>query len=219
MHESWKAVLKPEFSKDYFTALKTFLETERRNYTVYPPEGQVFTAFDLTPFDKVNVVILGQDPYFRPGQAHGLAFSVRPGVPIPPSLTNIYTELKSDVGCTAPSHGSLVQWAERGVFLLNTTLTVRDGTPASHMGHGWETFTDAVIRALVARTRPVIFMLWGKPARSKKALIPADKHRIIEAAHPSPLSAHSGFFGSKPFSKANVILKEMGQPEIDWQLT
>jgi uracil-DNA glycosylase len=219
MHESWKAVLKPEFSKDYFTALRTFLETERRNYTVYPPEGQVFTAFNLTPYDKVKAVILGQDPYFRPGQAHGLAFSVKPGVRIPPSLANIYAELKSDIGCIPPSHGSLVQWAERGVFLLNTTLTVRDGAPASHMGHGWETFTDAVIRALVAKETRVVFILWGKPARAKKALIPVDQHRIIEAAHPSPQSAFSGFFGSKPFSKANAFLKEAGLPEIDWQLT
>lgn len=218
MHESWKAVLKSEFAQDYFTKLKVFVEFERRNYTVYPPDGQVFTAFNLTPFDKVSVVILGQDPYYRPGQAHGLAFSVRPGVPIPPSLANIYRELASDVGVKAPAHGSLTAWAERGVFLLNTTLTVRDGLPGSHMRQGWEELTNAVIRALVAREKPCVFVLWGVPARLKKALIPVDKHTIIESPHPSPNSAFQGFFGSKPFSKVNLALRGYGHDVIDWQL-
>lgn len=218
MHESWKTVLKAEFVKDYFATLKAYVETERRSYTVYPPEGQVFTAFDLTPYDKANVVILGQDPYFRPGQAHGLAFSVKPGVPIPPSLLNIYKELESDVGFTPPIHGCLTAWAERGVFLLNATLTVRDGSPGSHMRQGWETFTDAVIRALVARPKSCVFVLWGVPARAKKALIPVDMHTIIESAHPSPQSASSGFIGSRPFSKINAALRGYGLDAIDWQL-
>jgi uracil-DNA glycosylase len=218
MHGSWKAVLKSEFAQDYFTKLKAFVEVERRNYTVYPPDGQVFTAFNLTPFDKVRVVILGQDPYYRPGQAHGLAFSVRPGVTVPPSLTNIYKELSADLGLKPVKHGSLTAWAERGVFLLNTTLTVRDGLPGSHMHQGWETFTNAVIRALVARHTPSVFVLWGAPARTKKALIPVDSHTIIESPHPSPNSAFQGFFGSHPFSKINAALRGYGLDAIDWQL-
>jgi uracil-DNA glycosylase len=211
--------LRAEFRKDYFNGIVAFVETERRSTKVYPPSGEIFTAFDLTPFDAVRVVILGQDPYFRPGQAHGLAFSVRPGVDVPPSLRNIFKELEDDLGCKPPGHGNLTQWAKQGIFLLNTTLTVCDGSPGSHMGHGWETFTDAVIRALVARETPTVFILWGSPAKGKKGLIPVDRHRIIESSHPSPQSAYAGFFGSKPFSKANSFLKETGLPEIDWQLT
>ena len=217
MHPSWKAVLQAEFCKDYFTALSRFVEFERRNYTVHPPEGEVFTAFDITPFDKVAVVILGQDPYVRPGQAHGLAFSVKPGVMVPPSLSNIYKELESDLGCKRPEHGNLTHWAKQGVLLLNTTLTVRTGEIGSHIGHGWETFTNAIIRALVTTT-PKVFILWGAPARQKKALIPADNHTIIESAHPSPQSAYGGFFGSAPFSKTNAALLGYGLAAIDWQL-
>lgn len=218
MHESWKAVLKSEFVKDYFGSLRAFVEGERRNYSVYPPEGQVFTAFELTPFDAVRVVILGQDPYFKPGQAHGLAFSVRSGVAVPPSLTNVYKELADDVGFTHPGHGDLAHWARQGVFLLNATLTVRMGEAGSHQGHGWETFTDAVIRALVADERPKVFVLWGNPARAKKALIPADLHTIVESTHPSPQSAYAGFLGSRPFSRINEALRGYGSETIDWQL-
>jgi len=218
MHESWKGVLKAEFTKDYFQALGKFVENERRNFTVHPPDGETFTAFKLTPFDKVRVVILGQDPYFRPGQAHGLAFSVKPGVTVPPSLVNIYKELETDVaGFRRPEHGNLTRWAEQGVFLLNATLTVRTGEAGSHQGRGWETFTSAVIKALVD-SAPKAFVLWGTPARAKKALIPTDIHTIIESAHPSPLSAHHGFFGSRPFSKVNDALEMYGYPPIDWQL-
>jgi uracil-DNA glycosylase len=218
MHPSWKAALGGEFRKDYFVALAKFLDAERREHTVYPPNGEVFTAFDLTPFEDVRVVILGQDPYIRAGQAHGLAFSVREGQPLPPSLQNIYKELESDVGVKSPGHGCLTTWAKRGVFLLNTVLTVREGESGSHAKHGWETFTDSVIRTLVARETPIVFLLWGAPARAKKVLIPTDQHPIIESSHPSPLSANSGFFGSRPFSKANAELRARGLPEIDWQI-
>lgn len=218
MHDSWKTVLKAEFAKDYFKALAEYVETERRNYTVHPPAGEVFTAFCLTPFDQVRVVILGQDPYFKPGQAHGLAFSVKPGVPAPPSLGNIFKELESDVGFQPTNHGNLVHWAKQGVFLLNATLTVRTGEAGSHLGHGWETFTNAAVRALVADPVSKVFLLWGKPAREKKFLIPTDQHTIIESPHPSPQSAFSGFFGSQPFSKANAALAGYGHARIDWQI-
>jgi len=218
MEASWKAVLKSEFRQDYFKALTDFVETERRNFTVYPPAGEVFTAFDLTPYDKVRVVILGQDPYHGPGQAHGLAFSVKPGVPTPPSLVNVYKELEQDLGVPAAKHGNLTHWAKQGVFLLNTTLTVRAGEAGSHQHKGWETFTTAVVRALAANGSPVVFVLWGGSARAKKALIPADMHTIIESSHPSPMSSFSGFFGSRPFSKVNAALDGYGLPRIDWQL-
>lgn len=218
MEASWKAVLKGEFRQDYFKALTDFVETERRNYTVYPPAGEVFSAFDLTPFDKVRVVILGQDPYFGPGQAHGLAFSVKPGVPVPPSLVNVYKELETDLGIPRASHGHLTAWAKQGVFLLNTTLTVRAGEAGSHQHKGWETFTNAVIRSLAAKSAPIVFVLWGGAAKGKKALIPADMHTIIESSHPSPMSSFSGFFGSRPFSKVNSALDGYGLPRIDWQL-
>jgi len=218
MDASWKTVLYSQFRQDYFKTLSEFVETERRNFTVYPPAGEVFTAFDLTPYDKVRVVILGQDPYHGPGQAHGLAFSVKPGVAVPPSLVNIYKELEQDLGVPAAKHGNLTHWAKQGVFLLNTTLTVRAGEAASHQHKGWETFTTAVVRALAANGSPVVFVLWGGSARAKKALIPADMHTIIESSHPSPMSSFSGFFGSRPFSKVNVALDGYGLPRIDWQL-
>jgi uracil-DNA glycosylase len=218
MHASWKAVLKAEFVQDYFKTLATYVENERRNYTVHPPAGEVFSAFDLTPFDKVRVVILGQDPYFKPGQAHGLAFSVKHGVTIPPTLANIYRELEADMHVKPPNHGNLTHWAVQGVLLLNTTLTVRTGEVASHFGRGWETFTNAVVRALVDDATSKVFILWGKPARMKKALIPADKHTIIESPHPSPQSAYTGFMGSQPFSKANASLAGYGHSRIDWEI-
>jgi uracil-DNA glycosylase len=218
MDPSWKEALKREFHQDYFTELASYVETERRNYTIYPPDGETFTAFKLTPFDKVKVVILGQDPYHQPGQAHGLAFSVKQGVPIPPSLQNIYKELRADLGVKTPAHGFLGAWAERGVFLMNATMTVRAGAPASHKGQGWEVFTDAVIRTLVSREKPIVFILWGHTARMKKSLIPVDQHTIIESAHPSPNSCHSGFFGSKPFSKANAALDGYGHVRVDWEI-
>jgi uracil-DNA glycosylase len=218
MDASWKTVLYSQFRQDYFKTLSEFVETERRNFTVYPPAGEVFTAFDLTPYDKVRVVILGQDPYHGPGQAHGLAFSVKPGVAVPPSLVNIYKELEQDLGVPAAKHGNLTHWAKQGVFLLNTTLTVRAGEAGSHQHKGWETFTTAVVRALAANGSPVVFVLWGGSARAKKALIPADMHTIIESSHPSPMSSFSGFFGSRPFSKVNAALDGYGLPRIDWRL-
>jgi uracil-DNA glycosylase len=215
---SWAAALAPEFEKPYFTDLISFLEEERASATVYPPPDQVFSAFHLTPFDEVRVLILGQDPYHGPGQAHGLAFSVCPGVTPPPSLANLFKELVSDTGCELPKSGSLIPWTRSGVMLLNAVLTVRAGEAASHQGKGWEKFTDAVIRALSARQKPLVFVLWGAAARKKAKLIDGKRHRILEGIHPSPLSAHQGFFGSKPFSKINALLKELGQPPIDWDL-
>ena len=219
MHESWKKILAAEFRKDYFTALAAFVEGERRNYTVYPPAGEVFKAFQVTPFEDVRVVILGQDPYHGPGQAHGLAFSVKKGSLLPPSLVNIYKELTADVGFQPPGHGCLLEWAERGVLLLNTVLTVRAHEAGSHQGHGWETLTDAAIRALNDRPTPVVFILWGSHARKKCAFIDDQRHLVLESPHPSPLSAHAGFFGSKPFSSANEGLKLVGLGPVDWQLS
>jgi len=214
--ESWHAVLGAETAQPYFEDLRRFLVAERRAHTVYPPRGETFSALALTPFEDVRVLILGQDPYHGPGQAHGLAFSVRPGVPVPPSLANIYRELHDDLGCAVPDNGYLVPWARQGVLLLNAVLTVRAGTPTSHKDHGWETFTDAVIRALSARERPVVFVLWGGYAGRKAAFVDATRHTILRAAHPSPLSAHNGFFGSRPFSRINALLRSSGSPEIDW---
>jgi uracil-DNA glycosylase len=218
MDSSWKTALAAEFRKDYFPRLVDFINFERRNYTVYPAEGDVFTAMKATPFENVKVVILGQDPYHGSGQAHGLSFSVKKGVPLPPSLVSIYKELETDVGSKPPGHGCLTQWAERGVLLLNTTLTVRAGDPGSHQGHGWEEFTDAAIKALNERRAPVVFILWGTPARQKAALIDRAKHSVIESVHPSPRSAFGGFFGSKPFSSANRRLMATGMGPIEWQL-
>jgi uracil-DNA glycosylase len=215
---SWKIVLRDEFQKPYFKALAEFVEEERRTTTVYPPVGEVFRAFVLTPYDRVKVVILGQDPYHGPKQAHGLSFSVRPGVVLPPSLRNIYRELSEDVGFRGPGHGYLRDWAVQGVFLLNATLTVREGSPGSHQGKGWETFTDAVIRALDTHPHPLVFILWGQYARSKKSLIDTSRHRVLESAHPSPMSAERGFFGSRPFSRANQSLREFGLAPVNWQL-
>ena len=212
---SWQARVGDELDKPYFQKLREFVNAERRRATVYPPEDEVFTALELTPYERVKVMILGQDPYHGPGQAHGLAFSVRPGVPRPPSLANIFKELKAEMECPIPRHGSLVSWAEQGVLLLNAVLTVREGEPNSHKGKGWETFTDAVIRAVAAREDPVVFVLWGGYAAKKEALIGAP-HYVHRSAHPSPLSARRGFFGSKPFTIINRELTRTGQKPVDW---
>lgn len=214
---SWQAHVGAELEKPYFHTLRDFVDGERRRATVYPPEGEVFTALELTPYDRVKVMILGQDPYHGPGQAHGLAFSVRPGVRPPPSLANIFKELKAEMGCPVPKNGSLVPWAEQGVLLLNAVLTVRDGEPNSHKGRGWETFTDAVIRALAQRPDPVVFVLWGGYAAKKEALIGAP-HFIHKSAHPSPLSAKRGFFGSTPFTIINRELQRAGHAPVEWCL-
>jgi len=215
---SWRPHLGPETEKPYFAALRDFVDAERRTRTIYPPEDEVFSALELTPWDQVKVMILGQDPYHGPGQAHGLAFSVRPGVTPPPSLRNIFKEMKSELGCAIPNNGYLVPWAKQGVLLLNAVLTVRDGEPNSHKGKGWETFTDAAIRAVNERPSPVVFILWGGHAAKKEALIDAGRHTVLKAAHPSPLSAKRGFFGSKPFSTANAALEKSGQTPVDWCL-
>jgi len=208
-----------EVSQPYFKDLQQFLAEERRRHVVYPPEREVQTAFRLTPFERVSVVILGQDPYPGPGQAHGLAFSVKPGVPAPPSLANIFKELAGDLDCRIPNNGCLVPWAEQGVLLLNTVLTVRAGQPGSHRGRGWETFTDSVIRLVDAKTTPVVFVLWGRDAREKTSLIDRGRHTVITGVHPSPMSAHMGFLGSRPFSKINDALRAVGHPEINWQIS
>lgn len=215
---NWADVLADELAKPYFRDLQTYLASERLAHEVFPDERDVFTAFRLTPVDAVRVVILGQDPYHDVGQAHGLAFSVQPGVAIPASLRNIFKELRDDVGLAPPSHGCLTSWAKQGVLLLNTVLTVRAHQANSHRGKGWETFTDAVIELVSNRPNKIIFVLWGKPAQAKKKCIDGTRHTIIESAHPSPLSARSGFFGSKPFSRINAALGEMGQKEIDWKI-
>lgn len=194
----------------------SFVTDERRHHKVYPPDPEVFAALHLTPYASVKALILGQDPYHGPGQAHGLCFSVRPGVAPPPSLTNIYEELASDIGCPIPDHGSLAHWASQGVLLLNATLTVRARQAASHQRRGWETFTDRVIEVVNEKPERVVFILWGSSARKKKALVDTSRHAVIESPHPSPLSAHSGFFGSRPFSRANAALEESGRGPIDW---
>jgi uracil-DNA glycosylase len=214
----WNPVLRGEFSKPYWPELQSFVAAERARYTVYPPEEEVFAALHLTPYAETRVLILGQDPYHGPRQAHGLCFSVRHGVRIPPSLANIHLELRDDVGITPPDHGNLEPWAHQGVLLLNATLTVRAGQAASHQGRGWETFTDQVIRTVSAKDEPVVFVLWGSHARRKKALIDTSRHTIIESAHPSPLSAHNGFFGSRPFSRSNAALSAAGLDPVDWRL-
>ena len=217
---SWAAVLADELHAPYFTKLEAFVAAERAKHDVFPPEAEVFAAFEHTPFEQVRVLLLGQDPYHDDGQAHGLCFSVRRGVALPPSLRNIYKELTADVGVTPRDHGSLTSWAKRGVMLLNTVLTVRAHEPNSHRKKGWETFTDRVIEVLAARQDPLVFMLWGKPAQQKMPLIErhGTRHEIILSAHPSPLSAKAGFFGSKPFSKANAALARWDKPPIDWTL-
>lgn len=214
----WLEPLQDEFKKPYYAKLyKTVLE-EYNTRTIFPSADDLFSAFQLTPLSKVKVVILGQDPYHNDGQAHGLSFSVKPNVPIPPSLVNIYKELQDDLGCKVPNHGYLKQWAEQGVLLLNTVLTVRAHQAYSHRGIGWEEFTDAVIRILNEKDEPLVFILWGKPAQSKKSMLTNKKHLILESAHPSPLSAYRGFFGSKPFSKTNEFLVANGVEPIHWQI-
>ncbi len=202
----------------YFLSVTDFVETERQKFPVFPSTENIYAAFETTSLDETKVVILGQDPYHGVGQAHGLAFSVQPNFPIPPSLRNIFKELHDDIGAPLPTHGCLSSWAAQGVLLLNTTLTVREGQPGSHRGHGWETFTDAIIRAINAKPDPVIFLLWGAHARQKRSLLTNDHHVVFEGVHPSPLSAHRGFFGSKPFSHINEALLAVGLSPIDWAI-
>ena len=214
----WNPILRTEFEKPYWEALQTFVRSEREQHTIYPPHDQVFRALHLTPYSDTKVFILGQDPYHGPGQANGLAFSVAAGERIPPSLQNIHKELESDLGIARPTHGLLEPWAEQGVLLLNATLTVRAHNAASHQKQGWETFTDQVLRVVNEKTDRIVFVLWGASARKKKSLIDTARHTIIESAHPSPLSAHRGFFGSKPFSRTNESLAAAGRSPIDWTL-
>ncbi len=218
MTTDWNPVLGQELRKPYWAALQSFVAGERGRHPVYPPADEVFAALHLTPRAETKVVILGQDPYHGPGQAHGLAFSVRPGVPAPPSLRNVFAELRADLGISAPASGSLEPWARRGVLLLNTTLTVRGGVAASHQGKGWEAFTDEVIKAVDAKPERVVFILWGRSARRKRELVDTSRHAVLESAHPSPLSATSGFFGSRPFSRANSALQEAGREPVDWRV-
>ncbi len=214
----WKEILDLEFTKPYYKELANFIEKEYKEKQIFPPSDEVFNAFNYTPLDKVKVVILGQDPYHNEHEAEGLCFSVKKGVTIPPSLRNIYKELESDLGCTIPSHGSLVQWAKQGVLMLNTVLTVQAGAANSHKGMGWEMFTDEIIRILNKQNSPIVFILWGKPAQSKKKMLINENHLILEAPHPSPLSSYRGFFGSKPFSQVNEFLEKNGVETIDWQI-
>lgn len=215
---SWEAALGSEFEKPYFGELWRFLAEERAQHSVFPPEADVFSAFHLTPYERVSVLLLGQDPYHDDGQAHGLCFSVRPGIKPPPSLVNMYKEMQTDVGCKAPNHGYLAPWAEQGMLMLNAVLTVRAHTPNSHKDRGWEQFTDAVIKKVNDKPDPVVFVLWGGYAKKKAKLIDGKRHTVIQGTHPSPLSAHQGFFGSKPFSAINAALRTHGKPEINWAL-
>lgn len=214
----WDEVLQEETEKPYFQELRYALAREYKQYNVYPPKDKLFSALKLTPYSKTRVVILGQDPYHGAGQAHGLSFSVEPGVRVPPSLRNIYTELHSDLGLAIPNHGSLLHWAEEGVLMLNAVLTVREGQPNSHKGLGWETFTDAIMEKLNERTEPMVFILWGSHAQLKGAAIDRSRHMVIQSPHPSPFSAHRGFLGSRPFSRANQFLEEHGLRGIDWSI-
>jgi uracil-DNA glycosylase len=214
----WNPVLRTELGQPYFAGLRAFVDEERRHHQVFPPSDDVFAALHLTPFSEVKVLILGQDPYHGPGQAHGLCFSVRPGIDVPPSLRNIHAEMESDLGVPQPDHGNLEAWARQGVLLLNATLTVRAHEAASHQRRGWETFTDEVIRAVAAKTERVVFILWGSSARRKKALVDTSRHVVIESPHPSPLSAHRGFLGSRPFSRANAALVAAGRDPVDWRI-
>ena len=214
----WNPVLRSEFDKPYWAPLQAFVKAERENHAVYPGHDEVFAALHLTPYAGVKVLILGQDPYHGPNQAHGLCFSVRPPTTPPPSLVNIYKELQADLGLAPPGHGDLSSWAREGVLLLNAVLTVRAHQAASHAGKGWETFTDEVIRAVSAKSETVVFVLWGSYARKKRVLIDARRHVIVESAHPSPLSAHNGFLGSRPFSRVNAALTQAGRSPIDWRL-
>lgn len=219
LHPSWLAVIGGEFEKPYMQELRAFLKNEKsQGAVVYPSGGQIFAALNHTTFDRVKVVIIGQDPYHGAGQAHGLCFSVAKGVDIPPSLRNIYKELASDTGFKIPAHGNLTEWADRGVLLLNATLTVRAGQAGSHQKKGWEIFTDEIIHRISEQKQAVVFLLWGSYARSKKSLI-SSRHLVLEAPHPSPLSAHNGFFGCRHFSKANAWLVEKGMTPVDWQIS
>jgi uracil-DNA glycosylase len=215
--DDWKKALAAEFAKPYWKELTDFVADERKTQQVFPPADEVFSAFHLTPFAGVKAVLLGQDPYHDDGQAHGLCFSVKPGVTPPPSLKNMYKELKADLGCKVPNNGYLVPWAAQGLLMINAVLTVRAHQPASHANHGWETFTDAAIRAVSDRADPAVFLLWGGYAKKKKKLIDATRHIVLEGAHPSPLSAKL-FFGSKPFSQVNDALTKLGKAPIDWQI-
>jgi len=215
---SWKEVLKDEFNSSYMLELKKFLIEEKKHYTIYPAGKNIFNAYNTTPFDKVKVVILGQDPYHGVNQAHGLAFSVLDGVPFPPSLQNIYKELVDDIGCEYPKTSNLTPWAKQGVFLINAVLSVRANMANSHRGRGWENFTDATIKVISDKKENVVFILWGRPAQQKEKLIDSSKHLILKAPHPSPLSAFRGFFGSKPFSKTNAYLVSKGLKPIKWCL-
>jgi uracil-DNA glycosylase len=215
---SWKAKMQNQFNQPYFADLKDFLTEEKKSYTIFPPGSLIFNAFNLTPFDQVNVVILGQDPYHDFGQAHGLCFSVMDGIPFPKSLINIFKELKDDVGFEMPMSGNLEKWAKQGILLLNATLTVRAHQAGSHQNKGWEQFTDQVIRTISDEKEGIVFLLWGNYARAKKVLIDSKKHFILETVHPSPLSAYNGFFGCKHFSKTNEILIQQGKTPINWQL-
>jgi uracil-DNA glycosylase len=218
LNNDWGALLNQEFEQPYYVQLHQFLLNEYHNQTIYPDKCDIFNALHYTPYSQVKVVILGQDPYHGPGQAHGLSFSVKPGIPTPPSLQNIFKELQADVGCSVPNHGYLVKWAEQGVLLLNTVLTVRKGEPNSHKSKGWELFTDQVIHTINNRKEPVVFILWGANAQAKEKLISSPNHYILRSPHPSPLSAYKGFFGSRPFSKANHFLQATYNKSIDWQL-
>lgn len=216
---SWTEALAAEKQADYFKAVMAFVEGERqRGITVYPPRDRVFQAFKTTPLEQVKVVILGQDPYHGPNQANGLCFSVHPGIPLPPSLLNIFKELRADLAVPMPTHGDLSCWATQGVLLLNTVLSVVAGTPQSHQGKGWERFTDHVIKVVNQECEHVVFLLWGKPAQTKLSMIDRDKHTVLTSVHPSPLSAHRGFFGCKHFSQANAALIRHGQTPIEWAL-
>ncbi len=218
IQNDWLPALKEEFRKPYYTKLFQFVREEYNTTQVFPPAEDIFNAFHLTPLSKVKVVIIGQDPYHNVNQAHGLCFSVKPQVEVPPSLINIYQELHDDLGCSIPNNGYLVKWAEQGVLMLNTVLTVRAHMANSHRGKGWEEFTDAAIRALNTQDRPIVFLLWGRPAQLKESMLTNPNHLILKAPHPSPLSAYRGFFGSKPFSQTNDFLVKHGEAPIDWQI-
>lgn len=218
IEESWKAALLDQFRAGYFADLKQFIVEEKKKHVIYPPGSKIFAAFDHTPFESVRVVILGQDPYHGPGQAHGLCFSVPEGVPKPPSLLNIFKEINNDLGLPIPASGNLEPWAKQGVLLINATLTVRANQAGSHQGKGWEKFTDEVIKTISERKEGVVFLLWGNYAQAKEAIIDTSKHHVLKAPHPSPLSASRGFFGCRHFSKTNILLTNAGKPAINWSL-
>ena len=218
LHNDWNDLLSKEFDKPYYSQLRQFLVDEYNSQVIYPVKEDIYNALHFTPYEDTKVVILGQDPYHGEGQAHGLSFSVKPGVKQPPSLKNIFKELQTDLGHPIPNHGYLESWAKQGVLLLNAVLTVREKTPNAHKGRGWENFTDEVINKLNEREKPVVFILWGRYAQAKKSFITNKQHYIIESAHPSPLSAKNGFFGSRPFSKTNAFLRSIDEQEIDWAI-